>query len=100
MTYMPMNDASKILKGNLAIDPRGLIFEAYRIDGVTDAECRTIFLDWAMGANVEDMSTALQTLLGEYQSANPDHPMTAVIKEGLSRNATPRRRGGRLGKRV
>ena len=29
-------------------DPKGLIFEAYRIDGITLPECRTIFLDWAL----------------------------------------------------
>jgi len=37
-----------VFKGNLSIDPRGLIFESYRIDGITIEECRMIFLDWAL----------------------------------------------------
>ena len=32
-----------VFKGNLSIDPRGLIFESYRIDGITIEECRMIF---------------------------------------------------------
>jgi hypothetical protein len=30
------------------LDPKGLIREAFRIDGITDAECRSIFVDWAL----------------------------------------------------
>ena len=29
-------------------DPKGLISEAYNIDGITAGECRSIFLDWAL----------------------------------------------------
>ena len=29
-------------------DPKGLIREAYRIEGITLGECRSIFLDWAL----------------------------------------------------
>jgi len=39
------------MKGD-ARDPRGLIREAYKIDGITASQCRSIFLDWALGANV------------------------------------------------
>jgi hypothetical protein len=85
-------------KGNLAIDPRGLIFEAYRIEGIGHKECRSIFLDWALGvADSGDMTPHLQALMAEYGAANPDHPMTAVIREGMQRRAEPgRRRGGRM----
>ena len=34
-----------VFKGNLSIDPRGLIFESYRIENITIEECRMIFLD-------------------------------------------------------
>ena len=37
-----------VYKGNLAIDPRGMIYESYRIEAVSIEECRMIFLDWAM----------------------------------------------------
>ena len=31
-------------KGKLKVDPRGLLFEAYRIHGIKVPECKTIFL--------------------------------------------------------
>ena len=39
-------------KGKLAEDPRGLLFEAYRITGITLPECKAIFLDWALGLSL------------------------------------------------
>lgn len=75
-------------------DPKGLIYEAYRIDGITKSECRTIFLDWALSLGVErETHGALRNLLALYGS-DADHPMTKVISEGLHAIATPRRRGG------
>ena len=29
-------------------DPKGLIRESYRMEGIGSAECRSIFLDWAL----------------------------------------------------
>jgi hypothetical protein len=78
-----------------ADDHKGLIFEAYRIDGITAPECRTIFLDWALSLPVErDTAAAIRALLAQYQDGAPDHPMTAVLNEGLVSMAAPRRRGG------
>ena len=84
-------------KGNLSIDPRGMIFESYRIEGIVIEECRSIFLDWALGLPAgEDMQAALRALQAEYGPANPDHPMTKVIEQGLGRAAQSKgRRGGR-----
>ncbi|MEO0390378.1 MAG: hypothetical protein AAF218_05495 [Pseudomonadota bacterium] len=76
-------------------DPKGLIFEAYRIDGITLAECRTIFLDWALSlpdAQAPDLSIA--AMLEKYESAHDTHPMTQVLREGRGGVAQPRRRGG------
>jgi hypothetical protein len=28
-------------------DPKGLVRESYRIEGITLGECRSIFVDWA-----------------------------------------------------
>ncbi|MGC3937051.1 hypothetical protein ACOTTU_04535 [Roseobacter sp. EG26] len=76
-------------------DPKGLIFEAYRIDGITKSECRTIFLDWALSIPVErETGQALTALLKTYGKDHPDHPMTEVITEGLAGMSAPRRRGG------
>ncbi|MEM9636736.1 MAG: hypothetical protein AAGA94_03760 [Pseudomonadota bacterium] len=82
------------MKGD-ANDPKGLIFEAYRIEGITQSECRTIFLDWALSLPPEqDTSGALQALVTQYGAGHPDHPMTGVMTEGLAGMAAPRRRGG------
>ena len=76
-------------------DPKGLIYESYRIDGITKPECRSIFLDWALSLPLEqDTGTAINSLLGQYSPDNPDHPMTQVLKEGQSTMTAPRRRGG------
>jgi len=88
-----------VFKGNLDIDPRGMIYESYRIDGISIEECRMIFLDWALEAAQVDMRAKLETLLVEYSSANPDHPMTQVITEGLTKATQTGRRGGPAGRR-
>ncbi|GAA0304275.1 hypothetical protein [Rhodovulum strictum] len=81
-------------------DPKGLIREAYRIEGIGPEECRSIFLDWALslpeGAGTR---SALKRLLAEYGGAAPAHPMTAVLRAGLDDQPPPRRRGGARGRR-
>ena len=83
------------MKGD-ALDPKALIREAYRMD-IGAAECRTIFLDWALslpdGANTH---AALEGLLDRHGAA--EHPMTAVLREGLEKAARTGRRGGRRGR--
>lgn len=75
-------------------DPKGLIFEAYRIVGITKAECRSIFLDWALSLGTErETHAAIRSLLATY-GTDPAHPMSEVLAEGLHTIATPRRRGG------
>lgn len=75
-------------------DPKGLIFEAYQIEGITKSECRSIFLDWALSLSGErDTHTAMRNLLAIYGS-DPAHPMSEVLSEGLHTIAMPRRRGG------
>ena len=90
-----------VFKGNLDIDPRGLIYESYRIDGIVLQECRSIFLDWALGTPLgADMMSDLNALMAEYGVGAPDHPMTTVLREGLEKAAAPKgRRGGAMGRR-
>ncbi|MEO0387296.1 MAG: hypothetical protein AAF281_07165 [Pseudomonadota bacterium] len=77
------------------LDPRGLIAEAYRIEGITSADCRSIFFDWALGLEeAADAPAAVAVLHSTYRAAAPDHPMTAVLAEGLKPH-TRRRRGRR-----
>jgi hypothetical protein len=88
-----------VFKGNLDIDPRGMIYEAYRIENITIEESRMIFLDWAMNTPQGNMKTYLKELLTEYEHENEDHPMTQVIRDGLvSSKSEGKRRGGRIGR--
>ena len=70
-------------------DPKGLIAEAYKIDGITEAECRSIFLDWAL--SVSEPGPVIARLL----EGRPPHPMTTVLNEGLAAPQRTGRRGGR-----
>ena len=78
------------------IDPRGLIREGYRIEGITEAECRSIFLDWALSEAGEDLQDRIAVLLARHGDAG--HPMTAVLEAGLREAGPARRRGGRAGR--
>lgn len=87
-------------KGELAIDPRGLIQEAYHMD-IGPQDCRTIFFDWTLGRPEGSGRDEIAALLAHYGEANPGHPMTAVLREGLDRAAAPPgRRGGWRSRRV
>lgn len=86
-----------MIKGD-ATDPKGLINDAYRIDGISYEECRSIFLDWALAVPVDaDTSTMIRALIERHAPGDngmESHPMTKVLAEGLTGMAAPRRRGG------
>jgi hypothetical protein len=74
-----------------ALDPRGLISEAYVIDGISGPECRSIYLDWALGLGIDvDATAATGVLLARYAPDHPDHPMTEVLQEGVEAHARAR----------
>jgi len=79
-----------------SLDPRGVIADAFKIEGISPPECRSIFLDWALEPRkAGELQAAAETLAKQFSSL-PEHPMTALLKEasvGLS--GTPKRRGGR-----
>lgn len=78
------------------IDRKGLIREAFQIDGITKGECRSIFLDWALSLPAEVApKDAIGFLLAHYDRATKGHPMGEVLTEGLAAPTAPRRRGGR-----
>lgn len=81
-----------------ATDPKGLIAESFRIDGITYEECRSIFLDWALAVPVDSDSKAL---IAELLARHPDaaHPMHRVLQEGVAASNAPKRRGGWRGRR-
>lgn len=78
-------------------DPKGLIRDAFAIDGISAAECRSIFLDWALGVPEGSNTQAeLGKLIAHYGPQMPaDHPMMQTMQAGLAPAAGPRRRGGR-----
>lgn len=82
------------------LDPKGLIRESYRIDGIGTPECRSIFLDWAISVPTGSDSLALiRRLLVRYETDHPDHPMTGVLKAALGPQTGGVRRGGSRGRR-
>ncbi|MDQ2089106.1 hypothetical protein [Marimonas arenosa] len=84
------------MKGD-ALDPKALIREAYHMD-IGPAECRTIFLDWALSLpEGTDTLAALEALLRRY-GADTGHPMTTVLRQGLEKASRTGRRGGRRGR--
>jgi len=42
-----------------------------------------------------DVPDSIRTLLADYGSADPDHPMGQVLRDGLTAAPEARRRGGR-----
>ena len=75
-------------------DPRGLIREAYRIEGIGAGECRSIFLDWALFLpDAVDREAAIGRLLRRHGMEG--HPMTEVLRAGLEAPVRTGRRGGR-----
>ncbi len=80
-------------------DPKGLVRESYRIEGITDGECRSIFIDWALSlAAGVDPHDAIRVLIATYGLEAADHPMSTVLTEGLKDTPRPHRRGGRAGR--
>jgi hypothetical protein len=65
------------------IDPRGLFREAYRIEGIDMSQCRSIFMDWALGKESTGAGDSMKVLLDHYGGLHPDHPMTDVLREGV-----------------
>lgn len=77
-------------------DRKGLIRESYAIEGITDGECRSIFVDWALSVpKGVETTDALRAVIAHYALSRPDHPMSRVLTEALVPAEPPRRKGGR-----
>ena len=85
-------------KGNFLSDPKGLIFEAYNIEDISEPECRSIFLDWALSLDSKfDPMEEIRSYLKYYREITPNHPMNSVLLEGLEVKG---RRGLRRAKKL
>lgn len=81
------------MKQDDTTDPKRLIAEAYRIEGIGPEECRSIFLDWALSVEgADDVQSLIRALLVRH--GDEGHPMTTILREGLVAMEHPRRRGG------
>lgn len=87
-------------RSNEEMDPKGLIRESYKIDGIGEPECRSIFLDWAISVPIgQDSAALVRDLLRRYAPGNPDHPMTEVLRAALGPQTGGVRRGGARARR-
>ena len=93
--WMQFWEKAYMMNSDTLHDPKGLLRESYRIEGITAGECRSIFLDWALSLpDGHDIATAIAAALKRYGSEQPNHPMTEVLREGSATISMPRRRGG------
>ena len=87
VTKPVINKKSKIFKGDIYCDEKGLIFEAYNIENIDSSSCRVIFFDWLISLDESiDQGEAITELLKAYSSSFPNHPMTELLMEGLKKN--------------
>ena len=93
VTKPVINKKSKIFKGDIYCDEKGLIFEAYNIENIDSSSCRVIFFDWLISLDQSiNQGEAITELLKAYSSSFPNHPMTELLIEGLKKNLGIRRR--------
>lgn len=83
------------MRDNDPTDPKGLIREAFRIDGISAPECRSIFMDWALSVEQTDHRPLIEALLARHADDPSDHPMKTVLQDGLAGKPPAGRRGGR-----
>ncbi len=82
------------------LDPKGLIRESYRIAGIGEPECRSIFLDWAIALpEGRAAPAAVSLLLDRHGRDFPEHPMTRVLEAALQPAGPAGRRGGARARR-
>ena len=78
---------SKIFKGDIYCDKKGLIFEAYNIENVDESSCRIIFFDWIISLDPSiNQNEAINKLLEAYSQEFPSHPMTRLLIEGIDKD--------------
>jgi hypothetical protein len=81
-------------------DPKGLIRESFAIEGIGAPECRSIFLDWALGLPAGyDVRIEASKLITYYRDHAPQaHPMLETLRAALQEPPKPSRKGGRSGR--
>ena len=81
------------------VDPKGLIRESYRIEGITPQECKTIFFDWAIQVpETADPAAHIAFCISHYGAGQPYHPITVVLQAALAPAPENISRWGRSGR--
>lgn len=82
-----------------ALDKKKLIQESYKIEGIQEQECRSIFFDWMLSsATDKNIPKQAKILWKHYAPDNPMHPMTQILFETM--NASPLTRGRKGGRKM
>ena len=93
---MGVNELGQKSMPETSLDPKGVIRDSYKIEGISEPECRSIFLDWAISVPDDcDACALIPELIAQHGNKAPDHPMTKVLNEGLGSATSTGRRGGR-----
>ncbi len=86
-------------------DPKRLIRESFRIEGITLGECRSIFVDWALSLSEGTSAMEAARFMLDFTAplaiaGEPAHPMVQVLVDGARAPSAdkPLRRGGRAGR--
>ena len=81
-------------------DPRGLIADALELEGLSIAEYRSIFLDWALGTEIDsDIRLLARELHAQYVVEHPDHPIVELLANCRDELSPGYRRRGRFSSR-
>ena len=84
---------SKIFKGDIHCDKKGLIFEAYNIENIDKSSCRIIFFDWITSLDPSiSQREAINELIEAYSREFPNHPMTRLLIEGIDKDLVRKQR--------
>tara|TARA_Y100001970_G_C13996574_1_gene731042 strand:- start:325 stop:636 length:312 start_codon:yes stop_codon:yes gene_type:complete len=93
VTESVINKKSKIPKGDIYYDKKGVIYEAYNIENIDASSCRVIFFDWLISLDPSiNQIEAINELLKFYSTKFPYHPMTKLLIEGMRKNLRTRHR--------
>jgi hypothetical protein len=71
-----------------AADPKGLVRESYRIEGITPGECRSILVDWALSLPVDAPLAGQRLGQDSGRAAPPGRPGRAAGDQRLSAAAS------------
>ena len=78
-------------------DPRHLIGESYRIEGIGPEDCRAIFFDWALGLPADRPAAEAAGALLAHHKGPEDHPMTGLLRQAMEQPVPARGRRRRRG---